>query len=66
MTPGARGSGAASGPGFHRPGNIPGGSPQAGGLVEAVEPGADPLEAGTILAANEPIFDTFAKVIRNV
>jgi myo-inositol-1(or 4)-monophosphatase len=39
---------------------------EAGGLVEAVEPGADPLEAGTILAANEPIFDTFAKVIRNV
>jgi myo-inositol-1(or 4)-monophosphatase len=39
---------------------------EAGGLVEAVEPGEDPLLAGTILAANEPIFDTFAKVIRNV
>jgi myo-inositol-1(or 4)-monophosphatase len=39
---------------------------EAGGLVEAVEPGADPLLAGTILAANEPIFDTFAKVIRNL
>jgi hypothetical protein len=31
---------------------------EAGGLVEAVEPGEDPLLAGTILAANEPIFDT--------
>jgi myo-inositol-1(or 4)-monophosphatase len=39
---------------------------EAGGLVEAVAPGGDPLEDGTILAANEPIFDTFAKVIRNV
>jgi myo-inositol-1(or 4)-monophosphatase len=39
---------------------------EAGGLVEAVAPGADPLEDGTILAANEPIFDTFARVIRNV
>jgi myo-inositol-1(or 4)-monophosphatase len=39
---------------------------EAGGLVEAVEPGADPLLAGTILAANEPIFDSFAKVIRNL
>jgi myo-inositol-1(or 4)-monophosphatase len=39
---------------------------EAGGLVEAVEPGADPLLAGTILAANEPIFDSFARVIRNL
>jgi myo-inositol-1(or 4)-monophosphatase len=38
---------------------------EAGGLVEAVEPGEDPLEAGTILAANGTIFDTFAGVIRN-
>jgi myo-inositol-1(or 4)-monophosphatase len=38
---------------------------EAGGLVEAVEPGEDPLEAGTILAANGSIFDTFAGVIRN-
>lgn len=38
---------------------------EAGGLVEAVEPGGDPLEAGTILAANGSIFDTFAGVIRN-
>jgi myo-inositol-1(or 4)-monophosphatase len=39
---------------------------EAGGLVEAVAPGEDPLHAGTILAANEPIFDTFARVIRNL
>jgi myo-inositol-1(or 4)-monophosphatase len=39
---------------------------EAGGLVEAVEPGTDPLLAGTILAANEPIFDSFARVIRNL
>ena len=37
---------------------------EAGGLVEAVEPHTNPLEAGTVLAAAEPIFDTFAKVIR--
>jgi hypothetical protein len=39
---------------------------EAGGLVEAVVPGEDPLLAGTILAANGLIFETFAKVIRNV
>ena len=39
---------------------------EAGGLVEAVEPRADPLLAGTILAANEPIFDSFSRVIRNL
>ncbi len=38
---------------------------EAGGLVEAVGAGEDPLEAGTILAANAEIFDTFAGVIRN-
>jgi myo-inositol-1(or 4)-monophosphatase len=39
---------------------------EAGGLVEAVEAGEDPLLAGTVLAANAAIFDTFAGVIRNV
>jgi myo-inositol-1(or 4)-monophosphatase len=38
---------------------------EAGGLVEAVDPGDDPLASGTILAANALIFETFAKVIRN-
>lgn len=38
---------------------------EAGALVEAVTPDRDPLEDGTILAASEPIFEKFAKVIRN-
>jgi myo-inositol-1(or 4)-monophosphatase len=38
---------------------------EAGGLVETIKPGGDPLSEGEIIAANEPIFDTFAKVIRN-
>jgi myo-inositol-1(or 4)-monophosphatase len=38
---------------------------EAGGLVEAVTPGEDPLLAGNILAANAEIFATFAGVIRN-
>ncbi len=37
---------------------------EAGGLVEAINPGADPMSDGEVIAANEPIFDTFAKVIR--
>ncbi|MGI9393764.1 MAG: inositol monophosphatase family protein, partial [Boseongicola sp.] len=37
---------------------------EAGGLVEGIERGSNPLEAGSVLAAAEPIFDTFAKVIR--
>jgi myo-inositol-1(or 4)-monophosphatase len=38
---------------------------EAGGLVETIKPGGDLLSEGEIIAANEPIFDTFAKVIRN-
>jgi myo-inositol-1(or 4)-monophosphatase len=38
---------------------------EAGAIVEAVEPREDPLTAGTILAANGLIFETFAKVIRS-
>jgi myo-inositol-1(or 4)-monophosphatase len=37
---------------------------EAGGLVEAINPGSDPMSDGEVIAANEPIFDTFAKVIR--
>lgn len=37
---------------------------EAGGLVEGVERGTNPLEVGNVLAAAEPIFDSFAKVIR--
>lgn len=38
---------------------------EAGGFVEAVRTGDDPVEKGSILAANSNIFDTFAKVIRD-
>lgn len=38
---------------------------EAGGFVEAMDKGDSVLESGTVLAANEPIFDQFAKVIRN-
>ena len=38
---------------------------EAGALVDAVTPDADPLEDGTILTASEPIFEKFAKIIRN-
>lgn len=37
---------------------------EAGGLVEALDPGADLLETGSVICANERIFDTFAKAIR--
>ncbi|APZ53701.1 inositol monophosphatase family protein [Salipiger abyssi] len=37
---------------------------EAGALVDAVREGQAPLEAGTILCANNAIFDSFAKVIR--
>lgn len=38
---------------------------EAGALVSSITSDASPMESGEILAANEPIFDTFAKVIRN-
>jgi len=37
---------------------------EAGGLVDGLREGDDPLQSGTVICANEPIFDTFAKVIR--
>ena len=37
---------------------------EAGGLVEAMNPSADPLEDGEVIAANEPIFSQFADVVR--
>jgi myo-inositol-1(or 4)-monophosphatase len=37
---------------------------EAGGMAEGVERGTNPLEVGNVLAAAEPIFDSFAKVIR--
>ena len=37
---------------------------EAGGLIEPLEPDADLLTGGAMICANEPIFDNFAKVIR--
>ncbi|MFQ6548677.1 inositol monophosphatase family protein [Aestuariibius sp. 2305UL40-4] len=37
---------------------------EAGGLAEPIDPSGNILEDGTILCANEAIFDQFAKVIR--
>ena len=37
---------------------------EAGGLVESVRNGENPLISGTVLCANSTIFDQFAKVIR--
>lgn len=38
---------------------------EAGALVEPMNPDGDILEDGEMIVANEPIFSTFAKVIRN-
>lgn len=37
---------------------------EAGGLIEPLDPSADLLDGGALICANEPIFDSFAKVIR--
>ncbi|NRB35636.1 MAG: inositol monophosphatase [Rhodobacteraceae bacterium] len=37
---------------------------EAGGLVEAIDPGTNIFDSGQLICANEPIFDAFAKVIR--
>ncbi|MDA7964751.1 inositol monophosphatase family protein [Ruegeria sp.] len=37
---------------------------EAGGFVEALNPEGSVLDDGEVICANEPIFDTFAKVIR--
>ncbi|MEM7721903.1 MAG: inositol monophosphatase family protein [Pseudomonadota bacterium] len=38
---------------------------EAGGLVQPIREGQDLLEGGHLIAGAEPIFDTFAKVIRD-
>lgn len=38
---------------------------EAGGLVEAFDPDANPLETGDVIASNETVFNRFAKIIRN-
>jgi myo-inositol-1(or 4)-monophosphatase len=37
---------------------------EAGGLVEALNPTDNIVEAGEVICANEPIYESFAKVIR--
>jgi myo-inositol-1(or 4)-monophosphatase len=38
---------------------------EAGGFVQPLNPEGDILTDGEVICANEPIFDTFAKVIRD-
>ncbi len=38
---------------------------EAGGLIEPINPEGDIVEDGEVVCANEPIFSTFAKVVRN-
>lgn len=38
---------------------------EAGGLLEAMTPNEDPLQEGALICANEAIFSSFAKVVRN-
>lgn len=38
---------------------------EAGGLIGPVRDGDDILDKGAVLAANEPLFESFAKIIRN-
>ena len=37
---------------------------EAGGLVDAITPDGNIIEEGTIIASNEPIHDSFAKLVR--
>ena len=37
---------------------------EAGGLIQPLTPGGNIVEDGDVICANEPIFDSFAKVIR--
>lgn len=38
---------------------------EAGGLLEPMDPEGDELNDGALIAANEAVFSTFAKVVRN-
>jgi myo-inositol-1(or 4)-monophosphatase len=37
---------------------------EAGGLIAPIRVDGDIMEDGEVIAANEPIFDSFAKVVR--
>jgi len=38
---------------------------EAGGLVEDMTEGGDPLKSGSIVAAGEQVFSRFAGIVRN-
>ncbi len=38
---------------------------EAGGLIEPMDPAGSILEDGEVLCANEPIFEKFAKIVRD-
>ena len=44
----------------------PPGSGEAGALLEGLREGQDPLADGALVCANNEIFGTFAKVLREV
>jgi myo-inositol-1(or 4)-monophosphatase len=37
---------------------------EAGGFSEAIQPGGDVLQDGTVIAANDQVFASFCKIIR--
>ena len=37
---------------------------EAGGFSESIQPGGDPLQDGTVIAANDQVFAPFSKIIR--
>jgi myo-inositol-1(or 4)-monophosphatase len=37
---------------------------EAGGFVDGLRAGDNPVESGSIICGNEPLFDAFSKVIR--
>jgi myo-inositol-1(or 4)-monophosphatase len=38
---------------------------ESGGIIEAMDPSVSPLVSGDVVASNEPIFNRFAKIVRN-
>ncbi|WGI23111.1 inositol monophosphatase family protein [Amylibacter sp. IMCC11727] len=38
---------------------------EAGGLIDSMEKGSNPIDDGTVIAANEQVFDRFCKLVRN-
>ena len=38
---------------------------ESGGIIEAMNPTETPIESGDIIASNEPVFNRFAKLVRN-